>query len=203
MVGAEEVFAHRGFTFRWRSGGCIANAGALEALAARVGARGLPLPEMTYDAHHLEVARGALRLRFSAAGALASWHALQQSNSAVVAGSRLPVDVSSHDYTYTTAYDGELEGCAGGAPAPAAAAAAAIPLALISQRTPILAFASVPLFASDLNDRGTAEAGVKLRVMDDYFLVLCRAFTRIDRDRVRLRDVRYFCAFGGDGATSN
>jgi hypothetical protein len=204
MAEGVQTFSHCAWTFRWRSEDSISGRAQLEALSGALALGSLPLPEMTYCTHFVEALHPGtgLRLRFTAAGALASWHALQCSNSALVGadGARLPVDVTSHDFTYTNEYDGECSLVGGdegspGAPVAAAPSDAAIPLDLISQRTPILAFAAAPLYGSDLNDRGVVEVGVKLRVMDTYFLVLCRSFTRIDRDRVRLRDVRYFHAF--------
>jgi hypothetical protein len=198
-----ESFRHCGWIFRWRYGCKISCSRELEALSVALHTGALPLPEMTYASHFVEALhlRSGMRLSFTAQGALASWHALQTSNSPLVGGSRVPVDVTNHDYTFTCEYDGEVGGVAGGPAALASPSPASIPMDLITQRTPILAFASVPLFASDLSDRGTVEAVVKLRVMDTYFLLLCRQFTRIDRDRVRLRDTRYFHLFdAGAGA---
>ncbi len=71
-----------------------------------------------------------------------------------------------------------------------------LPLERLQQRGAILFFAAAPLLGSDLSDRGAAECGVKLRVMEDCFLVLLRCFVRLDRASVWLRDVRYCHVFG-------
>jgi len=196
--GEPQEFFHRGFHFKYIQDAKISNSSQLEALSAVLETGNIPLPEMTYGSHYLEVLRddGGMKLRFDARGALLSWHALQKTNSLVVDGELLPVDVTNYDYTYTSAYDGEFCLTEGGCEFSSAAPSRTVPLELLKARGPILAFASVPLFASDLNDRGVVEVGVKLRVMDDFFLVLCRSFTRLDRDMVRLRDVRYFHKFG-------
>jgi hypothetical protein len=205
-------FSHRGWLFRWRSGCPIAGSAALEALSAALQLGNVPLPEMTYADHFLEVAHPAsgFTLRFSALGALRSWHALQRAT-AQPPGSA--VDVTNCDWTFTSAYDGEVARAAGGAsgggggggggggdaPFPfqplAGPPASALPLELLTERRRILAFAQVPLLASDLNDRGVAEVEVKLRVTEDYAFWRCTAFTRLDGGLLRARDARFFVDF--------
>jgi type 2A phosphatase activator TIP41 len=190
---APSTFTHRGWTFTHASTARIAAAPALDALSSALALGAVPLPEMTFAANFLEVRHAAsgFAVRFDAAGALGAWHAAQVASSAVVAGAALPVDVTNYDCTYTTAYEGD------GAALPRAARAdARLPLERLREQPPILAYARVPLFASDLNDRGVVEALVKLRVMDDAFLLLFRAYTRLDHVRVRLHDVRLYHAFG-------
>lgn len=84
------------------------------------------------------------------------------------------------------------DGAPPGVAAPGAAPPA-LPLAKLRRTdSPILFFASVPLFADELHDRGRTEAVVKLRVMSDCFLLLARCYTRVDGVRVALRDVRWY-----------
>jgi hypothetical protein len=220
----EVEFSHRGWRFRWRCDCPIAGAAALEALTGTLRVGNIPLPEMTYADHFLEVHHPAsgFSLRFSALGALRSWHALQLA-SAQPPGS--PVDVTNCDFTFTTEYDGEATragfgggsagsdgewrgggGGGGGGTSCAfrllagAPAASALPLALLSERQRILAFAQVPLFASDLNDRGVVEVEVKLRITEGYAFLRCTAFTRLDGGLTRARDARFFVDFDAPGA---
>lgn len=188
-------FEHRGWLFSHVSLPHIASARELTALSETLSLGSVPLPEMTFTQNFLEVAHAAsgLRIRFDAEGALLDWHERQRASSAVVGGVRVPVSVENYDFTYTTAYEGAIVGSRADSFTPATEE---LPLDRLRERAPMLAYARVPLFASDLNDRGTVEALVKLRVMDDAFLLLFRAFTRLDRDRVRLHDVRFYHAFG-------
>ena len=80
-------------------------------------------------------------------------------------------------------------------------AAPALPLDRLRRRdVPILFYASVPLYADELHDRGRTEVSVKLRVMPDSALLLLRRYTRIDGVCVSLRDVRWFLELGDQGA---
>jgi len=67
-----------------------------------------------------------------------------------------------------------------------------LPLDRLMRRDPILAFAALPLWEDDLHDHGVVECGIKFRVMEGCWLLLLRHYLRIDRHRVRLRDVRWF-----------
>ena len=60
---------------------------------------------------------------------------------------------------------------------------------------PILWFASLPLYADELHDKGVVEAGVKVRVMADCALILCRVFLRLDGGSIAVRDARWFIDF--------
>jgi hypothetical protein len=198
------TFSHKGWTFTYSSGGRIAAAGALEALGTSLSLGSVPLPEMTFVDNFLQVQHVAtgLCIRFDAAGALKNWHSMQTSSTAVVAGSPLSVDVTNYDVTFTTAYEGDVSGMkVGGAQAQVeeseGEAAVRGPIELLRAHQPLLCYARVPLYASDLNDRGVVECAVKLRVMDDAFIVLFRAFTRLDHNRVRLHDVRLLHSFAG------
>ena len=210
------MFEHRGFTFS-SSEGPIAGAAELRALSEALGLGAIPLPEMVFARNCVSVAHAAsgARLRFSAEGAARAWHARQ------LRALGPAVDATRFDWSYATDYDGDTEGPGGGAAhggasggcdaagaaeprggpsaLPAARAAATplrLPLARLQQRGAILFFAAAPLLGSDLSDRGFAECTVKLRVMEDCFLVLLRCFVRLDRASVWLRDVRLCHVFG-------
>ena len=217
-----ETFEHRGATFVAAAGTPIGTAGELAALAAELGTRGAPLPEMTYPVALLDITLPAarpggarLRLTVNAAGALRCWQAAQAAEHAALA---TPLGPKSFDWTYTTAYDGDLtvvppdaaEAAAGAAAAAARgtdvvvvpvvtpvanAASEGLPMERLRRRDPILFAAAIPLYGDDLHDRGLVEVSLKLRVMGDFFFLLVRAFLRLDRVRVWLRDVRWFYDF--------
>ncbi|KAF8059428.1 TIP41L [Scenedesmus sp. PABB004] len=63
---------------------------------------------------------------------------------------------------------------------------------LMSKDEPILFYAEVPLYESELDDNGVCQLTVKVRVMPRCWLVLLRFWLRVDGCVVRLREVRYF-----------
>lgn len=66
--------------------------------------------------------------------------------------------------------------------------------ALLMQRDdPILFYADVPLYESELDDNGVCQLAAKVRVMPKCWLVLLRFFLRVDGCLVRLRETRLFC----------
>jgi type 2A phosphatase activator TIP41 len=73
---------------------------------------------------------------------------------------------------------------------------------LLSRDEPILFFADVPLYESELDDNGVSALGVKVRVMPRCWLVLLRFWLRVDGALMRLRETRLFCRWdcgaGGD-----
>ncbi|WIA16031.1 hypothetical protein OEZ85_012763 [Tetradesmus obliquus] len=64
---------------------------------------------------------------------------------------------------------------------------------LMSKDEPILFYAEVPLYESELDDNGVCQLTVKVRVMPRCWLVLLRFWLRVDGCLVRLREVRHFC----------
>jgi len=191
----ERSFEYRGFKFSSEEGS-IAGASELRALSERLGLGAIPLPEMVFARSCIAVAHAAsgARLSFSAEGAARAWHARQ------LRALGRAVDATRFDWSYATDYDGDAEvvgsSDSGGAAARAEPTQLRLPLARLQQRGAILFFAAAPLLGSDLSDRGTAECVVKLRVMEDCFLVLLRCFVRLDRASVWLRDVRFSHVFG-------
>jgi type 2A phosphatase activator TIP41 len=75
---------------------------------------------------------------------------------------------------------------------------AQIPLELLKRRDPILFFDEVVLFESELDDNGISLVSVKLRVMEQRMLLLCRQFMRVDGVVVRVRDTRAYVDFVED-----
>jgi type 2A phosphatase activator TIP41 len=66
---------------------------------------------------------------------------------------------------------------------------------LLSRDEPILFFAEVPLYESELDDNGCSQLVAKVRVMPHCWLVLLRFWLRVDGSLVRLRETRLFCRF--------
>ena len=64
---------------------------------------------------------------------------------------------------------------------------------LMARDEPILFFAEVPLYESELDDNGVSQLVVKVRVMPRCWLVLLRFWLRVDGTLVRLRETRLFC----------
>jgi len=70
-----------------------------------------------------------------------------------------------------------------------------LPLALLSQPDPILFFSAIDLFEDELADNGMSLLTVKIRVMPQRLLLLCRFFLRLDGVIVRIRDTRVYIEF--------
>ncbi|KZF21565.1 TIP41-domain-containing protein [Xylona heveae TC161] len=71
-----------------------------------------------------------------------------------------------------------------------------IPLELLKRPDPIKFFDDVVLYEDELADNGIAMFSVKVRVMPDRLLLLCRFFMRLDDVVFRIRDTRVFVEFG-------
>jgi type 2A phosphatase activator TIP41 len=98
------------------------------------------------------------------------------------------IDKLSYDWTFTTSYTGGVEGST------CQKSSKQMDMNLLTDRnTPILYFDSFPLYVSELDDMGTSEMLVKIRVMPTCWFVLLRFFLRIDGQMVRLKDTRYYC----------
>ncbi|KAL2259047.1 hypothetical protein VTK26DRAFT_7411 [Humicola hyalothermophila] len=70
-----------------------------------------------------------------------------------------------------------------------------IPVELLKRRDPILFADEVVLYESELDDNGISLLSVKLRVMEQRMLLLCRLFMRLDNVLVRVRDTRVYVDF--------
>lgn len=95
--------------------------------------------------------------------------------------------------TVATATDGDRKLALGPAPP-----GAQIPLELLKRRDPILFFDEVMLYESELDDNGISVLSVKVRVMEQRMLLLCRLYMRLDNVVVRVRDTRVYVDFERD-----
>jgi len=73
-----------------------------------------------------------------------------------------------------------------------------IPLELLRRRDPILFADEVVLYESELDDNGISIVSVKVRVMAQRMLLLCRLYMRLDNVVVRVRDTRVYVDFESD-----
>lgn len=97
--------------------------------------------------------------------------------------------VKPFDWSYTTDYKGTVTG------RPFASDNEPIPIALLKRPDPILFFEEVVLYESELDDNGISIFSVKVRVMPERMLLLCRLFMRLDNVIVRIRDTRVYVDF--------
>jgi type 2A phosphatase activator TIP41 len=97
--------------------------------------------------------------------------------------------VKPFDWSYTTDYKGTVTGRA------FASNNEPIPIALLKRPDPILFFEEVVLYESELDDNGISIFSVKVRVMPERMLLLCRLFMRLDNVIVRIRDTRVYVDF--------
>jgi len=70
---------------------------------------------------------------------------------------------------------------------------------LLMARDPILFYADLPLYESELDDNGVCLLGVRLRVMPRCWFAMLRFWLRVDGCLIRLRETRLMCRWGGGG----
>lgn len=107
--------------------------------------------------------------------------------------------VKPFDWSYSTSYRGiEKRGKSGEglAKKEEGQEGEQIPLELLKRRDPILFADEVVLYESELDDNGISVLSVKVRVMEQRMLILCRFFMRLDNVIVRVRDTRVYADFG-------
>jgi type 2A phosphatase activator TIP41 len=97
--------------------------------------------------------------------------------------------VKPFDWSYTTDYKGTLEG------KQFVTEEEPLPLALLRRPDPILFFEEVVLYESELDDNGISILSIKVRVMPERMLLLCRMFMRLDKVLFRIRDTRVYVDF--------
>lgn len=101
--------------------------------------------------------------------------------------------VKPFDWSYSTDYKGTTRGIASnGVWRMSKANLHPIRVDLLSRPDPILFFDAVDLYEDELADNGIALLSVKVRVMPERLLVLCRFFLRLDGVIVRIRDTRIY-----------
>jgi type 2A phosphatase activator TIP41 len=100
--------------------------------------------------------------------------------------------IKPFDWSYTTDYRGTVNG------KPFSPSTEAIPIELLKRHDPILFFEEVVLYESELDDNGISILSIKVRVMPERMLLLCRLFMRLDDVIFRIRDTRVYVDFKAD-----
>lgn len=174
------------------------------------------VPEQLFGNSSLEISHEAtgFRMRFDARSALTAWHSqnlppLQLSHAQEWRQSRQAnieannVATMTYDWTFTTPFTGACERTQNGATTPLETEwqtlDKAMDKSILLEREPILFFADVPLYESELDDNGSSQLSTKVRVMPSCWYVLQRFFLRVDKQLVRVRDTRILCKFCDSG----
>ncbi|WPG99347.1 putative type 2a phosphatase activator tip41 protein [Acrodontium crateriforme] len=101
--------------------------------------------------------------------------------------------VKPFDWSYSTDYKGTTHvGGSKGAWEMSDQAKSPIRTDLLSRPDPILFFDTVDLYEDELADNGIALLSIKVRVMPERLLLLCRFFLRLDGVIIRIRDTRVY-----------
>lgn len=98
--------------------------------------------------------------------------------------------VKPFDWSYSTDYKGTTHG--EGEWRESSQAKHPIRTDLLSRPDPILFFDAVDLYEDELADNGIALLSIKIRVMPERTLLLCRFFLRLDGVIIRIRDTRVY-----------
>ena len=182
--------------------------------AALVLGTRMHLPEIVFGNSWLELehAPSSCAIRFDAIGALLSWVVSSLEGEADMA-LQVPVAQSEYwssgglaggssrqvwDWTYGGSYRGEVFDSATGAPlTPERGTASGIDMDMLRDQTqPIVHFVEMPIYEDFLHDFGECRLVVKLRVMPRCWFLLLRYWLRVDGVVAKVRESRYFCAFG-------
>jgi type 2A phosphatase activator TIP41 len=187
----------------------ISKAGPISALESRLQ---IPIPEMIFGDNLVSITHRPTNwsISFSAEPALAlvdktgenmlrvahssSWSASREQSEAM----HIREVVRPFDWTYSTAYFGDERKEGEKGLEEQDPRSKQIPLELLRRRDPILFFDEVVLYESELDDNGISSLTVKLRVMEQRMLLLCRLFMRVDGVLVRVRDTRVYVDFDRD-----
>ncbi|ODV89403.1 hypothetical protein CANCADRAFT_4025 [Tortispora caseinolytica NRRL Y-17796] len=198
-------FEHRGWKVTSKNAP-ILSSGEIEKLESELG---FPVPEMIFGNNELVLEHSSgLRIAFNCCDALRKVDSTGTSGLLKVAyaddWARTRQDTDTeiakpYDWTYTPEYRGtwtipssmqfEEDG------------EDAIPVDKLMKPDPILFFDELDLFEDELGDNGTAVLNVKIRIMQERLLVLCRFHLRVDDVLFRIKDVRIFVEFNDNGKT--
>lgn len=187
----------------------ILKSGPIDALGARLG---IPIPEMIFGDNLVSVTHlpSGWTIAFTAEAALdrvdktgermlrvayaGEWSSSREKTSAGISEV-----VKPYDWSYSTDYRGtESASDADGRKLAAGPGTPPIPIELLRRRDPILFADEVVLYESELDDNGISILSVKVRVMEQRMLLLCRLFMRLDNVVVRVRDTRVYVDFAKD-----
>ncbi|KAK3295484.1 TIP41-like family-domain-containing protein [Chaetomium fimeti] len=184
----------------------ILKAGPIDALAARLT---IPIPEMIFGDNLVAIrhtptgwavqfgAEAALDTvdKTGEGGMLRVAYAREWSRSRERTSAGISEVVRPFDWSYSAAYKGDEVKAADGRGLKGGGEEGEIPLELLKRRDPILFADEVVLYESELDDNGISAMTVKVRVMAQRMLLLCRLYMRLDGVVVRVRDTRVYVDF--------
>ncbi|KAH6849707.1 TIP41-like family-domain-containing protein [Chaetomium sp. MPI-CAGE-AT-0009] len=184
----------------------ILKAGPIDALAARLA---IPIPEMIFGDNLVSIthtpsgwgvhfdAEAALDTvdKTGEGGMLRVAYAREWSRSRERTSAGISEVVRPFDWSYSAAYRGDEVKAADGRGLRAGGGEGEIPVELLKRRDPILFADEVVLYESELDDNGISVMTVKVRVMAQRMLLLCRLYMRLDGVVVRVRDTRVYVDF--------
>ncbi|KAL2181222.1 TIP41-like family-domain-containing protein [Thermothelomyces heterothallicus CBS 202.75] len=187
----------------------ILKAGPIDAMSARLG---IPIPEMIFGDNLVSIAHPASgwSISFSAepaldtvdktgeGGMLRVAYAREWSRSREQTSAGISEVVRPFDWSYSASYRGDEVPAADGRRLREGGeeGKGGIPVELLKRRDPILFADEVVLYESELDDNGISIMSVKVRVMEQRMLLLCRLYMRLDGVVVRIRDTRVYVDFG-------
>lgn len=182
----------------------ILKAGPIEAFNERLG---IPIPEMIFGDNvvALEHIKSGWTLEFNAFDGLDRVSKTEEGMLQVAYSAEWKRDRQHHhdgikevvkpfDWSYSTDYRGTTHSgdCADVDWQATDDAKTPIRTDLLSRQDPILFFDEVMLYEDELADNGIAVLSIKIRVMADRLLLLCRFFLRLDGVIIRIRDTRVY-----------
>lgn len=207
--GWNELLNHKGWNFRSQQRKPIAEDARDELRRLVEAPRGVPLPEIAWGHNYLQMIfpEMGLDFAFNTVDALRSWNELQHELCMSESGK---VDETNYDRRYANAYTGTMHADEVikrqvmrrekliEAPyfAVPVRTHKKIPLEQLKKRGHIYFFDEVPLYEDSMGGKGMVQCFVKLRVMEDCFLLLYRQYLRINGKQVQLKDTRWFHSFG-------
>lgn len=207
LAGATRTHTQAGFRISTRKLP-ILKAGPIDAMSGRLG---IPVPEMIFGDNLVSIAHPASgwSISFSAepaldtvdktgeGGMLRVAYAGEWSRSREQTSAGISEVVRPFDWSYSASYRGDEVRTADGRGLREGSeeGKGGIPIELLKRRDPILFADEVVLYESELDDNGISVMTVKVRVMEQRMLLLCRLYMRLDGVVVRVRDTRVYVDF--------
>ncbi|CAD5216553.1 unnamed protein product [Bursaphelenchus okinawaensis] len=157
------------------------------------------IPDMIYASNILRLLyNGELLLEFNSLDALKCVDAkhlpevkVGTSEAWQRARSNLPPIPKAYDWTFTSDYGGTIsdnirvEECTD-----------SIDLEVLKRPDPIEFIETIPLYEDEMDDNGSTEMTVRVRVMTTNFFIVCRFYLRVDGVLLRTIDSRFYSQLG-------
>lgn len=180
----------------------ILKAEPIEELSKSIG---IPIPEMIFGDNYVSITHisSGWTINFNARDALDRVSKTEEGMLQVAVAEEWKKErshqeevkqvVKPFDWSYSTDYRGTtVSGSEQGAWQVSSPVKDPIRTDLLSRPDPFLFFDTVDLYEDELADNGIALLNIKVRVMPERLLLLCRFFLRLDGVIVRIRDTRIY-----------